>query len=210
MITHPPRPAMASSAVGRKVRLREIAPSDHRTLARFDRGAARSGYRHWGAHRASSGDEFRFAIETLDSGVVVGSLGVVRTGRLPDRFSYGIGIGRQHRRCGYAADAVAALLPFMFRQLGYRRCEVSIDSRNRASLALHAGLGFREEGRQRDVELLLGQVKYTVLMGITDREFAVLHPDAAGRHVSMRGRHWRDRRGRHWRTRRGTSSISQY
>lgn len=184
---------------GRKVRLRVITADDQRRLAGFDREVAdtrRVGeYRHWAAHRADEpGDNFHFAIETLRGGLVVGSLSATQADPRSDRFSYGIGIGRQHRRCGYAGDALITLLRFMFGERGYRKCQVSIYGGNVASLSLHAMLGFREEGRVRDTELSRDGIKYLVLMGITDAEFAEIHPDFLA--PASRGRHWRPR-GRH-------------
>lgn len=219
MMTQPPRSALASRSapvaadssvwVGRKVRLRGIEPADYRTLSGFDRAAAQGqspqvgGYRHWGAHRAGAadaGDNFQFAIETLRGGMLVGSMSTIQADPRSDRFSYGIGIGPQHRRCGYAGDAITILLAFMFGQRRYRKCEVSIYGGNLPSLSLHGCLGFREEGRVRDTELSRGGIKYLVLMGITAPEFAELHPDFKVPRVAARprrGRHWRNRRGRH-------------
>ncbi|SDM50593.1 GNAT family N-acetyltransferase [Allokutzneria albata] len=180
-----------SGVTGAKVRLRAVAPADGRTLRGFDRDATRvGGYRHWAAHRADSGGEdVQFAIETLRSRMLVGSMWTVPAG---DRFSYGIGIGAQHRRCGYAGDAITALLGFMFERCGYDSCEVSIHGGNMASLSLHAILGFREEDRLRDTEVLRGRINYLVLMRITAAEFS------APKTTSHRGRHCRPRRGRHW------------
>ncbi|APU15072.1 MULTISPECIES: GNAT family N-acetyltransferase [Actinoalloteichus] len=205
-------PTDALSWVGRKVRLRQIVPADRRTLTGFDRDSTRSpasqigGYRHWAEHRTApsdSGDDFRFAIETLYGRMLVGSMSAVQTDAASGRFSYGIGIGTAHRRCGYAGDAITVLLNFMFGRRRYQKCEVSIYGGNLASLSLHSGLGFREEGRPRDTELLRGEVKYPVLMGITAHEFAVRHPHgttSAPSDQSRRGRHSRTRRrGRHWR-----------
>lgn len=193
--------------VGRKVRLREVRPGDQRTLAGFDRDSVRArdpqvgGYRHWATHRGhSSPDGFHFAIETLHNRTLVGSVWV-ETDPFSGRFSYGVGIGPQHRRCGYAADAVALLLAFMFERCRYRACEVSVNGSNFASLSLHGELGFREEGRLRDAELLRGEVKYPVLMSITAEQFAERHLALAARGAgrsSSRGRHWRVQRpGRH-------------
>jgi RimJ/RimL family protein N-acetyltransferase len=203
-------------SVGRKVRLREVRPADRRTLAGFDRDADPqvAGYRHWATHRrhpSGSADDFPFAIETLHNRTLVGSMWL-RTDPAAGWFSYGIGIGAQHRRCGYAADAVAVLLAFMFEQRRYRTCEVSINGSNFASLALHGELGFREVGRPRDTELLRGEVRYPVLMSITAEQFADHHPAFAAARGPLRptrGRHWRTRRrGRHWRPAhlRGTAS----
>lgn len=224
MITNAPRLDLAASRGplwvdgvswgGRKIRLRDIGRADRRTLIGFDRDSAGGrdpqvgGYRHWAAHRADAadaGDNRHFAIETLHGRMLVGSMWVL-TDPASRRFSYGIGIGAQHRRCGYAGDAVTVLLAFMFGQRGYRKCEVSVYGGNFASLSLHGGLGFREEGRPRDTELVRGGIKYPVLMGITAEEFAAHHPHytaARGPVRPWRGRHWRTRRrGRHWRVER--------
>ncbi|MEU4668941.1 GNAT family N-acetyltransferase [Amycolatopsis sp. NPDC023774] len=192
------------------MRLREIRPADHRVLAGFDRVAARShdlrlgGYRHWAAHRghaADPGDDFHFAIEAVHSRQVVGSMWI-QADPATRRFSYAIGIGPQHRRCGYAADAVTVLLTVMFQQRGYRECVVSVNGANFASLALHGELGFREEGRPRDTELRHGEVRYPVLMGLTATRFAAHQSTMRGPLRPERGRHWRTpRRGRHWASR---------
>nr|WP_230422987.1 GNAT family protein [Prauserella cavernicola] len=212
-MTHPPHAAAAVRRdhapgwAGRKIRLRQIDATDHRTLIGFDRDAARDrkpqvgGYRHWAAHRAGAagpGDS-HFAIETLRSGMVVGSLCITQDDPRSDRFSYGIGIGAQHRRCGYASDAITALLSGMFFQRRFGKCEVGIYGGNLASLSLHGALGFREEGRLRDTELQRGGIRYLVLMAVTAPEFAAHHRDAvlAGAEVTRRGRHSRPRHGRH-------------
>src|SRR6184192_1977572 len=199
------------SWAGWQVRLREVRPADRRTLTGFDRDSARArdpqvgGYRHWATHRSGtdgSGDDSHFAIETLHNRTLVGSVWV-QADPASGRFSYGIGIGPQHRRCGYAADAVTTLLAVMFELRGYRKCEVSVNGGNFASLALHGELGFREEGRTRDTELLRGEIRYPVLMGLTADRFAEHRPAflaARGPVRPSRGRHWRTpRRGRHWR-----------
>ncbi|MDT8913201.1 GNAT family N-acetyltransferase [Amycolatopsis sp. PS_44_ISF1] len=191
------------------MRLRDIRPEDRRGLIGFDRvpegRPAAGGYRHWATHRADvtdPGDDRHLAIETRHGQTLVGSIWL-QADPASGRFSYGIGIGAPHRRCGYAGDAVTTLLGFMFEQRGYRECEVSVHGRNFASLALHARLGFHEQGRPRDTELWPGQVRYPVLMAITADHFAARRPASAaapGPARPWRGRHWRTpRRGRHWR-----------
>ncbi|MGC7094412.1 GNAT family N-acetyltransferase [Amycolatopsis lurida] len=182
---------------GGKVRLRAVTPADRRTLTGFDRESAARGaigrYQHWAAHR--TGDNLQFAIETLYSGLLVGSISAILDvdGRV-GRFSYGVGIGDSYRRCGYAADAITVLLSHMFFERGYRKCVVGIYGGNVASLSLHGVLGFREERRIRDTELHLGGVKYLVRMAITAPEFAAYRRPPE----PQRGRHARTRRGRHW------------
>nr|WP_165968522.1 GNAT family protein [Saccharopolyspora elongata] len=194
MTMTPPRPGTGarrsmsittSGPVGQRVRLRRVEPADRRTLMRFDRESSDThypkfdGYRHWGAHRAhhgDSGDDIQLAIETLLDRTLVGSLSASQAEPGSGRFGYGIGIGPQHRRRGYADDAITALLAFMFGRLRYRKCEVGIYDGNAASLALHGKLGFREEGRLRDPEFLCGGAQCLVLMGITATEFAARSP----------------------------------
>ncbi|TQM11803.1 GNAT family N-acetyltransferase [Pseudonocardia kunmingensis] len=200
--------------IGRKVRLREIRPVDRSTLIGFDRASVRDqpsrvgGYRHWAVHRASAArdrapqdDDVQFAIEALHGGMLVGSICTLHAVPASGRFSYGVGIGARHRRCGYAGDAVATLLAFMFAQRGYHWCDVGIHSANIASLTLHSRLGFEEVDRVRDTELVHGGVASIVLMSITAAQFAALHPDRSaglGQAGPTRGRHWRSGRGRHW------------
>ncbi|MFD4669549.1 GNAT family N-acetyltransferase [Lentzea sp. NPDC058450] len=212
MITRPPAGADVRTSpnpsvtwVGRKVWLREVGPSDRRTLARFDRDVVDGpplvgGYRHVASHRAdTSGEDLQLAIVSLRSRVIVGSLSTVRTDSGPGCFSYGIGIGSWHSRCGYAADAITVLLALMFGQRGYRECEISIYGSNFASQSLHSRLGFRETGRLADPELSGGSFGYLEMMAISSAEFAArnglalpLETESAGR-----GRHWRRARGRH-------------
>jgi RimJ/RimL family protein N-acetyltransferase len=196
MIMCSSRPDPADDLTGRKVRLREIDAADHHKLVRFDREAARipriGRYQHWAAHRADVAeidDDAQFAIETLHSRMLVGSMWTVRTDPHAGRFSYGIGIGPQHRRCGYASDAITTLLAHMFGERRYRTCEVGIHGLNVASRTLHGGLGFREDSRGRGI----------VRMSIAAHRFAELHPALAVSRPAHpgRGRHWRQTRGQH-------------
>jgi RimJ/RimL family protein N-acetyltransferase len=205
-----PAPIEPSGPAGRKVRLRPIRAGDRGTLVGFDRDSERhqpgrvGGYRHWAGHRAgaadSAADDFRFAIETLHGGMLVGSI-CAQADPESGRFSYGVGIGSRHRRCGYAADAVETLLAYLFGERGFRWCEVGIHGGNVASLTLHSRLGFREVDRLRDAELVREGAASLVLMSITARQFALARPARAGAVPPSepgRGRHWRPGRGRHW------------
>lgn len=163
------------------VRLREISHDDRHILRGFDRGmplggpACVGGHRHWGDHRSRrpAGDGgSQFGIETVHGSRLVGSLSTVESDPLTGVFSYSIGIGRPHRRCGYASDAVIALLSHMFGQRGFRTCVISVYSGNLASLSLHGRLGFRTEGRTRDSQVQRGNIRFLVSMSITASDFA--------------------------------------
>ncbi|MFI9449591.1 GNAT family N-acetyltransferase [Amycolatopsis sp. NPDC052450] len=201
------RTALEPEQVGRKVRLREVGLRDRRVLMGFDRDMAREatpliggGHRHWASHRSgSSGDDIHFGIETVRGRMLVGSVCTIGADPVTGRFGYGIGIAPRHQRCGYATDAITVLLAHMFGRRGFRKCEVTVYGGNLASLSLHGGLGFREEGRLRDTEVVRGEIKYLVRMGITAEEFAA-RPSDDLRELRGRGQHRRPRRGKHWRT----------
>ncbi|MFE6613811.1 GNAT family N-acetyltransferase [Amycolatopsis sp. NPDC057786] len=200
------RSALEPEQVGRKVRLREVGLGDRRVLMGFDRDMAREatpliggGHRHWASHRSgSSGDDIHFGIETVRGRMLVGSVCTIGADPVTGRFGYGIGIAPRHQRCGYATDAITVLLAHMFGQRGFRKCEVTVYGGNLASLSLHGGLGFREEGRLRDTEVVRGEIKYLVRMGITAEEFAARPVDSLA-DLGRRGQHRRPRRGKHWR-----------
>ncbi|MEV3992509.1 GNAT family protein [Streptomyces sp. NPDC049837] len=183
---------MSSFWTGERVRLRGIEPEDWEAFMEFDAhtGHQRSvdalhpprsaeGYHAWAAEQAvatPTGDTFRLAIEALDTGELVGALSTADADPRTGRFHYGIGIGADHQRRGYAADAVVVLLRFMFGERRYHKCEAGIYAFNDASLALHRKLGFAEEGRLRDHEFFAGRHHDLVLMGMTAPEFAERHP----------------------------------
>lgn len=165
------------------MQLRVLTPEDRPTLVRFDREAARNGnsnagYRHWAAHRAASGpsgDDDRLGIETRAERQLVGSLCTTLTQPQARRFSYGIGIGAVHRGRGYAADALGALLAFMFGARHYHLCEVAIYADNHSSLHLHHKLGFHEVDRGRDTEHPSQPAPCLVRMTLSAAEFLAAH-----------------------------------
>ncbi|WP_020670917.1 GNAT family N-acetyltransferase [Amycolatopsis nigrescens] len=185
---------MTSIWTGRKIRLRGIEPEDWKALQRFDehtadmRNADRihpprsaAGYRDWAANQATAdatGDEFRLAIETRVDQTLVGTLSANDTDQRAGRFSYGISIGHDYQRHGYATDAAILLMTYLFGERRYHKCEVSMYAFNEASIALHRKLGFQLEGQLRDHEYFAGHRHDLVIMGLTINEFTARYPFA--------------------------------
>ncbi|MCX4907330.1 GNAT family N-acetyltransferase [Streptomyces sp. NBC_00878] len=181
---------MTSFWTGERIRLRGIEPDDWTAFLRFavdeerlgdavrpPRSAA--GHRAWAEAQAAAepdGDCFRLAIEALDTGEAVGAVSSNHAEPQAGRFEYGVTIGADHRRKGYAAEAVVMLLRFMFAERRYHKCEARVFAHNEGSLALHRRLGFVEEGRLRDHVFLAGGHHDLVLLGLLADEFAELHP----------------------------------
>lgn len=178
-------PAMTSVWVGSKVRLRGIEPEDWQAFMRFGEHSedmravdrifpprSAAGHREWTAKQATAepdGDVVMLAIEA--DGVLVGSLSTHAADRLTGRFGYGVGIGHEHQRRGYAAEAVGLLLDFMFGERRYHKCEAGVYAFNEPSLALHRKLGFQVEGRLRDHEFSAGRHHDMVVLGILADEW---------------------------------------
>lgn len=182
---------MTSIWAGRKVRLRGIEPEDWQAFQRFDEHSAdmrnadmihppraNAGYREWAASQSTKqivGDELLLAIESRIDQKLVGALSTHHVDQRAGRFSYGISIGHDHQRRGYATDAVVVLLMYMFGERRLHKCEVGIHAFNDASVELHRRLGFQFEGRLRDHEFFAGRHHDLVMMGLTVNEFAARH-----------------------------------
>ncbi|GGU39044.1 GNAT family N-acetyltransferase [Lentzea flava] len=182
---------MTSAWVGKLVRLRAVEPEDWEVFRELDqntvderrgsmirppRSAARK--REWAEQTALKQDDdtFVLAIETLAAGVLVGTVSTALVDRRAGRFMYGIALGSEHHRRGYATDAVPLLLNFMFGERRFHKCEAGVWAFNEPSLALQRKLGFTEEGRLRDHEFFAGRHHDVVLFGMTAPEFAARHP----------------------------------
>jgi RimJ/RimL family protein N-acetyltransferase len=176
---------MTSFWTGERVRLRGIEPDDWTAFMRLAVDEERTGdllhpprsaegFRAWTQKLAVArhdGDCFSLAIEALDSAEIVGAIGVHHADPRAGWFEHGVTLSAEHRRKGYAAEAVVMVLRFMFAERRYHRCETRIFAHNNASLALHRRLGFVEEGRLRDRVFLSGRHHDLVVLGLIADEF---------------------------------------
>lgn len=116
-------------------------------------------------------DCFRLAVEATATGELVGTVGSHRTGPRSGWFELDVMIGADHRRRGYAAEAVALLLRFMFAERRYHKCLAAVLAPNEASLGLFRRLGFTEEGRLREHVFFAGRHHDLVMLGLLADEF---------------------------------------
>jgi len=177
----------ASIWQGERVRLRAIEPSDWEAYFAWNqddeqaRGVSNIPFpqsaeavRQWAqqeAVRKPEGDAFRFVIEN-ETGEVVGDLTTHNCDARVGSLSYGITIRREHRRCGYAFEAITLVLRYYFRELRYQKATVTVYSFNEASARLHESLGFQLEGRIRRTVFTGGQHFDELVYGVTSEEFA--------------------------------------
>ena len=86
-------------------------------------------------------------------------------------FSFGVVISREHRRKGYAEEAIWILLKYAFWERRYQKCDSACAHTNDGSIALHRKLGFAEEGRRRRELFCNGKYYDSILFGMTREEF---------------------------------------
>lgn len=174
---------MSDMWTGEKVRPRGVEPEDWEGFRDLTRNTfvVRSAdlvepprpagsFRSWTAERAGrppGGDSFRLVAEAPADRAFAGSVTVGETGSRAGRFKTGIGISREHRRGGYAAEATGLILTYVFAEQRHHTCEVEVHAFNEASPALHRRLGSVEEGRLRRHEFFAGSHHDVVLLGIT-------------------------------------------
>jgi len=115
-------------------------------------------------------DEFFLIITDLD-GNPVGNIGTQRCDRKNGTFQYGLGIIREARNKGYAADAIKLLLKYMFLELRYQKVTAYVYAFNEPSIKLHEKLGFVQEGRLRRAIYTNGEYFDEIFFGMTKEEF---------------------------------------
>lgn len=155
-----------------------FADDDGRRGSRLDLPRSAEAYRAWAKEQAVAechDDRFRLAVEATATGALVGTVGSHRTGPRSGWFEVDVTIGIDHRRKGYAAEAVVLLMRFMFGERRYHKCLAAILAPNEASLALFRRLGFTEEGRLREHVFFAGRHHDLVMMGMLANEFDQRH-----------------------------------
>ncbi|SFS69521.1 GNAT family N-acetyltransferase [Paenibacillus sp. BC26] len=119
------------------------------------------------------GDNIWLSIETLD-GVLVGSLCTSHCDPRNGTFKYGIAIFREHWRQGYASEAIKLILGYYFEELRYAKANAHVYAFNNGSIALQEHLGFKQEGRLRDMIFTKGKHHDEFIYGLTKREYEEL------------------------------------
>jgi RimJ/RimL family protein N-acetyltransferase len=171
---------------GNLIRLRAVQPDDWNFFCETDKDVESSRYtdeilfpdpiervKKWVSELAISEPwkhEFRLMIENLD-GECVGTMNSHTCNPRAGTFQYGISIKPEHRQKGYATEAIKLLLNYFFGELRYQKVNVFIYAFNASSLELHRKLGFREEGKLRQMIYTDGHYYDEFVLGMTANEF---------------------------------------
>ena len=111
-----------------------------------------------------------FAIDDLE-GEYIGGISLHSRDEKNGLFSFGVVVDRQHRRQGYAEEAVKILLKYGFWERRYQKCNSACVDTNEGSIRLHKKLGFSDEGRRRRQLFFSGEYHDEILFGLTREEF---------------------------------------
>lgn len=179
---------------GNKVRLRAVEASDWAVHNQWDLDTdngrltdeiwfpnstlAAQAWAEREAKQRAEGDVFRFQIVTVADGQLVGTVNTHACNPRCGTFMYGLAIHPDHRRKGYASEAIGLVLRYYFDERRYQKVNAEIYSFNAASIALHERLGFTLEGRLRRMIYSGGAYHDALNYGLTNEEFAVAawHP----------------------------------
>jgi RimJ/RimL family protein N-acetyltransferase len=92
------------------------------------------------------GEWFQFAVESKETGGLVGDCALQVDGQEPYKAEIGFTLAQEHQGKGYASEAVARLLDYAFDDLGLHRVVAIADCQNEPSWALLERVGLRREG----------------------------------------------------------------
>jgi RimJ/RimL family protein N-acetyltransferase len=124
------------------------------------------------ATKEGQNDIYRFVAVSKASEEPVAVLNTHTVDRRTGNFGYGIQVAPDHRRRGFASDAIKTALRYFFAELRYQKCNVEVYSFNEPSLSLHRKLGFTQEGRLRRTKYTNGAFHDEILFGMTIEEFS--------------------------------------
>jgi len=169
---------------GEKVRLRAIVPDDWMKFHNNDQDSegARSsdaiyfprseaGTKLWAEQQASKGaNGDHIMLETFD-GELVGSINSHSCDARNGTFKYGVAVFREYWRKGYASDAVNILLRYYFNELRYVKVTAHVYAFNESSIRLQESLGFKQEGKIRNMIFTNGQHHDEYIYGLLKSEF---------------------------------------
>lgn len=183
---------MGNSFVGRLVRLRAPEIGDWETFYRWDYETTDEGQntdeiwfpnskeaaRTWmeaQAKQRHENDEYRFQIERLEGGELVGTINTHTLNRRCGTFMYGLAVLPQYRKCGYGREALALVLRYYFHERRFQKVNAEVYSFNTPSIRFHESLGFQLEGRLRRMVYTNGQLHDALIYGMTREEFEATH-----------------------------------
>jgi RimJ/RimL family protein N-acetyltransferase len=123
-------------------------------------------------HPDTPGEWFQFAIELAATGAMIGDCAMHAYADNPGDVEIGLTLARAHHGNGYATEAVARLLDYVFGPLAKRSAVAITDVRNSASIAVLERLGFRRDPEPRKAVLFKGELCDEFRYGLRQEEWS--------------------------------------
>jgi RimJ/RimL family protein N-acetyltransferase len=116
---------------------------------------------------------FQLAIVLREQNSVIGDIGMHFLSEDHQQVEVGITLNAAFQGKGYAAEALTAVLGYLFNTLSKHRVFASVDPRNRASRALLERVGMRQEAHFRESLWFKGAWVDDMVYAILKREFVL-------------------------------------
>jgi RimJ/RimL family protein N-acetyltransferase len=171
---------------GTLIRLRAVEPSDAENFFRWDQDSERAhnldflwpptskvhsiAYAEEASKRKFENDTYQWIIENR-AGEAVGAIDTHHCNPRDGTLSYALDVAPEHRRKGYASEAILMVLRYYFEELRYQKANIPVHSDNPESIRLHEKLGFHQEGAQRRMMFTRGVYVDLYWFGMTNDEF---------------------------------------
>lgn len=126
-------------------------------------------FRRW-----SSNDDYSstgFSVVRRDEGTLLGHVTIFGADVKNRAGTFAIVLGPEHMGQGYGTEAVRLMVRYGFCEMGLHRIGLLALAFNRRALAAYTKVGFREEGRRREVVFHDGTFYDEVQMGLLEHEW---------------------------------------
>lgn len=144
-----------------RLRLRRLRASDAATICAYRSLPEVARFQSWEAYTLEDAGKLISAQEcvvpntpdtwlqllltTLDDGTTIGDCGIHFIAHDGHQVELGITLSPLYQGCGFATEAIACVLGYVFGSLGKHRARANTDAENLASARLFRRLGFRQE-----------------------------------------------------------------
>jgi RimJ/RimL family protein N-acetyltransferase len=128
----------------------------------------------WVESLASDATKINFVIEILESGQAkpIGTTGFHNLDSRDRHCEFGIVIGdKGYWSNGYGSEAARLIMQYGFEQLNLNRISSNVYDFNERSQRLHLKVGFKQEGRRRQVRFINGAYRDVLEYGILCHEW---------------------------------------
>jgi len=182
-----PNSLKKSPYIGEKIKLRALELSDLSSIMEYwntyevriglgkyipDSSTQREEWIKAQIQKASKGEGYTFAIETLETKIFLGTCSLSRLNNVSRTAFLSVVIHNpENHEKGYGTDAVRCLLEFAFRILNLHRVELHVYSFIKDAIHVYEKVGFKQTGVRREASYVDGEYRDDLVMDILRREY---------------------------------------